>query len=96
MQRWCKLDREQGTIAPLPMVGMRPFALASELDWLTARITAEPDVAMRTLLAEFHARGIDVSYYAVWSIVDSSDLDYKKSLHASEQDRPNVARRRLQ
>lgn len=78
VQRWCKLDREQGSIAPLPMGGMRPFALASELDWLTARIAAEPDVALRTLLAELHARGIDVSYYAVWNIVDRTDLSYKK------------------
>jgi putative transposase len=78
VQRWCKLDREKGSVAPLPMGGMRPFALANELDWLTTRIAEEPDVTLRTLLAELHQRGIGVSYYAVWNIVDSTDLSYKK------------------
>ena len=78
VQRWCKLDQEQGSIAPKPMGGMRPFVLANELDWLTARIAEQPDVALRTLLAELHERGIDVSYYAVWNIVDSTELSDKK------------------
>jgi putative transposase len=78
VQRWCKLAREKGSVAALPMGGMRPFALANELDWLTARIAEQPDVALRALLAELHERGIDVSYFAVWNIIDSTDLSYKK------------------
>ena len=78
VQRWCKLDREKGNIDPLPMGGMRPFALANERDWLTARIAEQPDVPLRALLAELHARGIDVSYFAIWNIVDRTDLSFKK------------------
>ena len=60
------------------MGGMRPFALANERDWLTARIAEQPDVPLRALLAELHARGIDVSYFAIWNIVDRTDLSFKK------------------
>ena len=40
--------------------------------------------------------GSPSSYYAVWNIIDRSGLSFKKSLHASEPNRPNVARRREQ
>ena len=96
VQRWCRLDREQGNVAPKPMGGTRLFVLANEHDWLVERIAEQPDVALRTLLAELHERAIEVSYFAVWNIVDRTGLSYKKTLHASEQDRPDVARRRLQ
>jgi transposase len=96
VQRWCRLDREQGNVAPKPMGGTRPFVLANEHDWLVERIAEQPDVALRTLLAELHERAIEVSYFVVWNIVDRTGLSYKKTLHASEQDRPDVARRRLQ
>ena len=46
------------------------------------------------MLAELHDRGIDVSYYAVWNFLDRAGLSYKKTLHAAEQDRPDIARRR--
>jgi transposase len=35
-----------------------------------------------------------VSRYAVWHFLSHAKLTFKKSLHASEQDRPDVARRR--
>jgi transposase len=51
---------------------------------------------LRTLLAELSARGIKVSYYAVWHFFEHVGISFKKSLHAGEQDRPDVARRRAQ
>jgi transposase len=79
VQRWCRLDREQGNVAPKPMGGTRPFVLANEHDWLVERIAEQPDVALRTLLAELHERAIEVSYFAVWNIVDRTGLSYKKN-----------------
>ena len=35
-----------------------------------------------------------VSYYALWHFLQHAGVTFKKSLHASEQDRPDVARRR--
>jgi transposase len=97
VQRWSRLERTTGTVAAQPMGGQRPFALAGERDRILGRIAQQPDLPLRALLAELHDRGIKGSYFALWNIVDRAGLSYKKkSLHASEQDRPKVARRRLQ
>ena len=97
VQRWARLDLEKGDLAAQPMGGNRPFALAGKCDRILERIAQQPDLPLRALLAELHDRGLKVSYFAVWNIVDRAGLSYKKkSLHASEQGRPNVARRRLQ
>jgi transposase len=97
VQRWSRLARTTGSLAAQPMGGQRPFALAGERDRILERIAQQPDLPLRALLAELHDRSIKVSYFALWNIVDRAGLsDKKKSLHASEQDRPKVARRRLQ
>jgi hypothetical protein len=49
---------------------------------------------LRAIAAELGERGIVVSYFAVWHFFEHEGISFKKSLHASEQDRPNVARRR--
>jgi hypothetical protein len=78
------------------MGGNRPYALSSERNWLLKRLAEQPDVTLRGLLAELAERGIKVSYYAVWHFFEHEGISFKKSLHASEQDRPDVARRRAQ
>jgi transposase len=76
------------------MGGNRPFALAGQRDWLLSRLADQPDLTLRALVAELATRGIKVSYYAVWHFFEHEGISFKKSLHASEQDRPDVARRR--
>ena len=88
-------NRESDSPAALPMGGKRPFSLETELPWVLARMAAEPDISLRALLTELRERGVHVSYYAVWHIVRRSGLTTRKTLHASEQDRPDVVRRRM-
>jgi transposase len=76
------------------MGGRRRLALAQERDWLLGRLAAEPDLTLRALLAELIDRKVVVSYGAVWNFFASEGITFKKSLHAAEQDRPDVARRR--
>jgi transposase len=76
--RWVRRTRETGSPAARPMGGKRPFALAAQQDWLLARIAAKPDITLRALLAELRERGIAVSYYAVWHIVERAGLSFKK------------------
>jgi transposase len=78
VQRWSRLDREKGSVAALKMGGHRPFALASERDGIITRITQQPDLPLRELQAELQGRGIKVSYFAVWNIVDRAGLSFKK------------------
>jgi len=77
------------------MGGNRPFDLVKERDRLLERKDKQPDLPLSALLAELGSRGIKVSYFALWNIVDRPNLSLKKSLRASEQDRPKVARRHL-
>jgi transposase len=94
--KWSQRYRATGSPAARPMGGNRPYALAGERDWLLRRVAEKPDVTLRALVAELAERGIKVSYYAVWHLFAHEGISFKKSLHASEQDRPDVARRRAQ
>lgn len=78
VQRWSRLDRERGSVAAKPMGGNRPFALAAERDRILERIAQQPDLPLRALLAELQSRGIEVSYFALWNIVDRAGLSFKK------------------
>jgi transposase len=92
--KWSQRARATGSPAARRMGGNRPYALAGERDWLLRRLASQPDVTLRALVAELAARGIKVSYYAVWHFFEHEGISFKKSLHASEQDRPDVVRRR--
>jgi len=93
--KWSQRFRATGSPAARPMGG-KPYALAGERDWLLKRLAEKPDITLRALVAELGERGIVVSYYAVWHFFEHEGISFKKSLRASEQDRPDVARRRSQ
>jgi hypothetical protein len=84
-------DRQRGGAE---VGGRRSYALGGERDWLLTRLVEQPDITLRGLLAELAERGIKVSYYAGWHFFEHEGIGFKKSLHAREQDRPDVARRR--
>src|SRR6185436_8157693 len=67
--RWCQRYRASGSAAAKRMGGHRRRLLLGERDWLLARIAAKPDLTLRAILAELAARGIGVSYGALWSFV---------------------------
>ena len=92
--KWSQRYRATGSAAALPMGGRRPFALAAHRGWVLSRLAEKPDLTLRALRAELAARGIVVSNYAVWHFLKAQGITFKKSLHAAEQDRPDVARRR--
>src|ERR1700675_732315 len=94
--KWSQRYRATGSAAAKPMGGHRRRILRDERDWLVARIAEKPDLTLRAVLAELAVRGMVVSYGAVWAFFASEGITFKKSLHAAEQDRPDVARRRAQ
>jgi len=83
VQRWSRLDRETGGVAVKPMGGHRPFILANKRGWVLEQIAERPDLPLRALLTELHARGITVSYFAVWNIVDRADLRRRPTMSES-------------
>ncbi|MDP3747519.1 MAG: IS630 family transposase, partial [Phenylobacterium sp.] len=92
--RWSHRLRTTGSAAARPMGGPRRAVLAGERDWLLARIRETPDLTLRAIQAELAGRGVKVSYDAVWRFYLREGVTFKKSLHAAEQDRPDVARKR--
>src|SRR5690348_15650324 len=64
--KWSQRHRATGSAAARPMGGRRPFAAGCERAWLLARIAEQPDLTLRAVQAELAARGVKVSYYAVW------------------------------
>ena len=77
------------------MGGWRPLRLKGERAWLLVRIAEKPDLTLRAMVAEIAERGTPASYGAVWRFFKRERITFKKSLHASEQDRADIARRRV-
>ena len=89
--RWSQRLRTSGSAAAKPMGGVRRAVLAGERDWLLGRIADQPDVTLRALVAELAARGIKVSYYAVWHFFEHEGISFKKK---PARQRARSARRR--
>jgi transposase len=92
--KWSQRWRDTGSAAAKPMGGRRPLRLTGEREWLLARIAEKPDLTLRAVMAELAERGTPASYGAVWRFFRHEGITLKKTLHASEQDRADIARRR--
>ena len=93
---WVRRLRETGSVAPGKMGGHKPKAISGEhRAWLLQRIE-DGDFTLRGLVAELAERGLKVDYRSVWNFVHAEKLSFKKSVAASERDRPDIARRRAQ
>ncbi len=93
--KWTQRVKESGSAAAKPMGGKRPFLLETERDWLLARLDEKPDLTLHALRDELRERGVAVSCDTLWRFLKRQEISFKKTLFAAEQDRPDVARRRL-
>jgi transposase len=95
--KWSQRERATGTVIPGQLGGHRKPVLAAHRDWLLARVQAVPEITLHALNAELREHcGVQVSHDTVWRFLRGEGLSFKKSVLASEQDRPDVARRRAQ
>lgn len=70
--------------------------VGEDADWVLDLVWAKPDLTLVEIQSELHRqRGIGVSIAAVWRFLDKHGLRFKKSLHAAEQERPDVAAARV-
>ena len=74
--KWSQRYRATGSAAAKPMGGHRQRILRAERDWLLARIAAKPDLTLRAVLSELAARGMVVSYGAVWAFFASEGITF--------------------
>src|SRR6266581_5279484 len=87
--RWVARWRQSGSMAAKPMGGKRS-PLDAHKPWLLELVAAEPDLTLEEIRSRLRARGIVVSASSVWRFCDRHGLTFKKSLHATEQDRDDV------
>jgi len=80
--KWSQRKRQTGSAAARPMGGKRRYAVAGERDWLLARVAETPDVTLRALVVELAARGVTVSYFAVWHFFENEGITFKKKVCA--------------
>ena len=94
--KWSQRLRETGSAGSRPMGGCKPRVLAGEQAWMLLWLEECPHLTVRGLALELAERGYRVSPNTVWSLLRKAGHSFKKSLFASEQDRPKIARRRAQ
>ena len=93
--KWAQRTRATGSPAARPMGGKRSYLLAGQRSWLLARLDEKPDLTLHTLLRELGARGATPCPATPYgAFCGGKVLASKKSVAASEQERPDVARRR--
>src|SRR5580692_13155166 len=88
---WVKAWRDEGRMRPKPMGGDHSSRLTADRDWLLRRVEEASDLTLEELRAELAARGKVVGYGTVWRFFAAEGISFKKIVHASEQERPDVA-----
>lgn len=92
--KWSERRRTTGSAAPGKIGGHVPRKITGEqASWLRARM-AEGDFTLRGLVAELAGRGLKVDYRTMWAFAHAEGLSFKKTPLASEQERPDIARKR--
>jgi transposase len=76
--KWSQRYRATGSAAAKRMGGHRRRILLGERVWLLARIEEKPDLTLRALLVELAARGVAISYGALWGFFASEGITFKK------------------
>jgi len=76
--KWSQLWRATGSVGARPMGGKRRDAMALGRDFALARLAEQPSLPLRALQAELAARGVRVSYGALWNFVHAEGLSFKK------------------
>lgn len=95
LRRILQQRRETGQVAPQKATPRQP-AWHAWADWLAAKIAAQPDIYLRELQAELmRERGEEVCLGTICAACRTLELSRKKkTLIASEQDRPDVVEQR--
>lgn len=90
--RWVDGHEEDGRVGPLPMGGDRRSVLKPYREWLLALRRAENDLTLDEVCARLWAEhGIEADKSMLSRFFAAEGVSYKKTVHASEQQRPDVA-----
>jgi transposase len=79
VSKWSRRFRATGSVAPGQMGGHKPVILAAHRDFVHARFAEAPELTLRDLQKELAAKGIELSYGAIWAFVHAEGLSFKKN-----------------
>jgi len=86
-------QRERGTLQPqVHLRGRKPAIVGEKLEQLRQHLIDYPDA---TLAERIEALELDCCVNTMWLTIRRLGCRYKKTSRAAEQDRPDVARRRV-
>ncbi|MEO5326598.1 IS630 family transposase [Mesorhizobium sp. CC13] len=94
--KWSQRQRASGSAAARRMGRPSGRALDGHREWLLDRAVSGSAVSLRSLAADLAERGVAASPVSIWRVLRAAGFSFKKTLFASEQDRPAIARRRAQ
>ncbi|WP_156510687.1 IS630 family transposase [Labrenzia sp. OB1] len=94
--RWVNQWFQEGHVEPARQGGdNRSQRMEAHADEVLALIDATPDITLAELAEHLEkTHGLRVSQSTVWRLLDRHGMTFKKTAHASEQQRPDVLRRR--
>ncbi len=94
--RWASLVRGQGSVAPKALGGDRRSArIEAHAPLILDLVERTSDITLREIRAELAHVGVSAGIGTLWRFFERRRLTWKKkTAHASEQDRPDVLRRR--
>src|SRR5215472_1703323 len=94
--RWVRAWRTEGRAEALPRGGdLRSHRIERYRDVILAAIEAEVDITLVELAEMLRSQhGASFAPSTVWRFLDRHDLTFKKTAHASEQERADVAAQR--
>src|ERR1035437_10057934 len=90
--RWAQLHSQTGGVGPRPRGGKSRSPLEPHAAWLLDLTTAEPDLTLEAIVQRLLAGlGLKTSEAAVRRFFKRHAITFKKTLHAAEQDRPDIS-----
>ena len=93
--RWVRTFRTTGAISASPKGNLRSHRIEAHRDVILSAVANQVDITiaeLADLLAREH--GLHVAPSTVWRFLDRHGMTFKKTAHASEQNRPDVHARR--
>lgn len=96
IDKYLQLDREVGDLTPDTQPGRPPVLTEKNLSIIKKLVTANPDGTLDDYRIQFYNKtGIDVTIDTIHNACKKLDLRRKKSLFAAEQERQDVAEKRI-
>ena len=81
----------------LPGTGYSRSPLKRHEQWLLDLVAAEPDLTLNEIRARLvREKKLKVGTTSIWRFYERHEITFKKTLHAAEQDRPDVAAARAE